>query len=174
MMQGSLAEKLRVLRARRGFTLTEAAERAGVQRQTLALLERGGRHPHTPTLHKLANGYGIPVEDLLEEPVLSAPKAEAPPSLDWALTAPDKEFDEWVGTATLHEVLVLNYGLSEAASREDTGTEAYRLMLDRLEKVMDRFYVVAGLGLIQEPESSRLRRAREERQDAADAGAEAG
>ena len=75
MMQGSLAERLRVLRARRGFTLTEAAERAGVQRQTLALLERGERHPHTPTLHKLAKGYGIPVEDLLEEPVSLA---EAP------------------------------------------------------------------------------------------------
>src|SRR5215210_6718037 len=80
MMQGSLAERLRVLRARRGFTLTEAAERAGVQRQTLALLERGERHPHTPTLHKLANGYGTPVEELLEEPVLSSGKADAPPS----------------------------------------------------------------------------------------------
>ena len=76
-MQGSLAETLRVLRARRGFTLTEAAERAGVQRQTLALLERGERHPHTPTLHKIAKGYGIPVEDLLEEPALVG-KADAP------------------------------------------------------------------------------------------------
>lgn len=68
-MQESLARKLRVLRAERGLTLTEAAERAGVQRQTLALLERGERHPHTPTLSKIAEGYGVPVEELLEEPV---------------------------------------------------------------------------------------------------------
>jgi transcriptional regulator with XRE-family HTH domain len=74
MMQGSLAMRLRVLRAERGLSLTEAAERAGIQRQTLALLERGERHPHDPTLAKIAQGYGVPVEELLEEPV---PLAEA-------------------------------------------------------------------------------------------------
>src|SRR5215217_1384862 len=80
MMQGSLAMRLRVLRAERGLSLTEAAERAGIQRQTLALLERGERHPHDPTLAKIAKGYGVPIEDLLEEPALAgAPgKAEAP------------------------------------------------------------------------------------------------
>src|SRR5215210_2498051 len=84
MMQGSLAERLRVLRARRGLTLTEAAERAGVQRQTLALLERGERHPHTPTLHKIAKGYDVPVEDLLESPpvpLVSAPSASPSPDV---------------------------------------------------------------------------------------------
>jgi transcriptional regulator with XRE-family HTH domain len=80
MMQRSLAMRLRVLRAERGLSLTEAAERAGIQRQTLALLERGERHPHDPTLAKIAKGYGVPIEDLLEEPALAgAPgKAEAP------------------------------------------------------------------------------------------------
>jgi transcriptional regulator with XRE-family HTH domain len=80
MMQGSLAMRLRVLRAERGLSLTEAAERAGIQRQTLALLERGERHPHDPTLAKIAKGYGVPIEDLLEEPALAGTpgKAEAP------------------------------------------------------------------------------------------------
>jgi transcriptional regulator with XRE-family HTH domain len=77
MMQRSLAMRLRVLRAERGLSLTEAAERAGIQRQTLALLERGERHPHDPTLAKIAKGYGVPVKDLLEEPALAG-KAEAP------------------------------------------------------------------------------------------------
>jgi transcriptional regulator with XRE-family HTH domain len=75
-MQESLAMRLRVLRAERGLSLTEAAERAGIQRQTLALLERGERHPHDPTLAKIAKGYGVPVEDLLEE---SVPLGDAPP-----------------------------------------------------------------------------------------------
>ena len=75
MMRRSLAMRLRVLRAERGLSLTEAAERAGIQRQTLALLERGERHPHDPTLAKIAKGYGVPVEDLLDEPV---PLGEAP------------------------------------------------------------------------------------------------
>src|SRR5215217_5155091 len=68
MMQRSLAMRLRVLRAERGLSLTEAAERAGIQRQTLALLERGERHPHDPTLAKIAKGYGVPVEELLAAP----------------------------------------------------------------------------------------------------------
>jgi transcriptional regulator with XRE-family HTH domain len=80
MMQRPLAMRLRVLRAERGLSLMEAAERAGIQRQTLALLERGERHPHDPTLAKIAKGYGVPIEDLLEEPALAgAPgKANAP------------------------------------------------------------------------------------------------
>src|SRR5215216_1291916 len=76
MMQGSLAKRLRVLRAERGLSLTEAAERAGIQRQTLALLERGERHPHDPTLAKIAKGYGVPVDELLEEPVPLAEVSE--------------------------------------------------------------------------------------------------
>ncbi len=77
MMQGSLAERLRVLRAQRGLTLVEAAAKAGVGRDTLSNLERGRSHPVVPTLAKIAKGYGVPVEELLEEPV-AAGKAEAP------------------------------------------------------------------------------------------------
>ncbi len=75
MMQGSLAERLRILRAREGLTLTEASERIGITRHTLSSLERGGQEPHYPTLAKIAKGYGVPVEELLEEPVSLA---EAP------------------------------------------------------------------------------------------------
>jgi transcriptional regulator with XRE-family HTH domain len=75
MMQGSFAERLRILRAREGLTLTEASERIGITRHTLSSLERGGQEPHYPTLAKIAKVYGVPVEELLEEPV---PLAEAP------------------------------------------------------------------------------------------------
>ena len=78
MISGSLAERLRVLRAQRGMTLVEAAEQTGVGRDTLSDLERGRRHPVMPTLAKIAQGYGVPVEDLLEEPALVG-KDEAPP-----------------------------------------------------------------------------------------------
>src|SRR5919107_4818102 len=74
-MQESLAHKLRVLRAERGLTLREAAAKSGVAKETISDIERGLRHPHDPTLAKIAKGYGVPVEDLLEEPV---PLGEAP------------------------------------------------------------------------------------------------
>jgi transcriptional regulator with XRE-family HTH domain len=77
-MEGFLPRKLRILRAERGWSLEQAADRTGISRESLGLLERGKRHPRTPTLHKLAHGYGIPVAELMqeEEPVLSG-KAEA-------------------------------------------------------------------------------------------------
>ncbi len=51
--------------------MIEAAEQAGVGRDTLSDLERGRRHPVMPTLAKIARGYDVPVEDLLEEPALA-------------------------------------------------------------------------------------------------------
>jgi transcriptional regulator with XRE-family HTH domain len=74
-MQDTLARKLRVLRAERGLTLREAEQLTGVDKDTLSKIERGLRHPYDVTLSKLARGYEVPVEDLLEEPV---PLAEAP------------------------------------------------------------------------------------------------
>ncbi len=78
MMHESLAAKLRLLRAREGLTLIEAAGKIGIGRDTLSDLERGHRRPVMPTLAKIAEGYGVPVEELLEEPALAG-KAEAPP-----------------------------------------------------------------------------------------------
>jgi transcriptional regulator with XRE-family HTH domain len=85
-MHGSLPARLRVLRARQGLTLIDAAEQIGIGRDTLSDLERGNRHPVMPTLAKIAEGYGVPVEELLEEPseaqepelAAHGPKGEAP------------------------------------------------------------------------------------------------
>jgi transcriptional regulator with XRE-family HTH domain len=77
-MQNTLARKLRVLRAERGLTLREAEQLTGVDKDTLSKIERGLRHPYDVTLSKLARGYEVPVEDLLEEPVpLAEPPREA-------------------------------------------------------------------------------------------------
>jgi transcriptional regulator with XRE-family HTH domain len=60
------------------LTLREAEQLTSVDKDTLSKIERGLRHPYDVTLSKLAKGYGVPVEDLLEEPALAAEKAEAP------------------------------------------------------------------------------------------------
>ena len=80
-MQDTLARKLRVLRAERGLTLREAEELTGVDKDTLSKIERGLRRPYDMTLSKLAKGYGVPVEELLEEPVPlgEAPREAGPP-----------------------------------------------------------------------------------------------
>src|SRR5919112_2825291 len=68
-MPGSLSTKLRVLRVERGLTLRDAEQLTGVDKDTLSKIERGRRHPHDVTLAKIADGYGVPVEELLVEPV---------------------------------------------------------------------------------------------------------
>ncbi len=80
-MQGVLPKRLRVLRAERGLTIKQAAESAGVTRETLRELELGRRSPHEPTLAKIANAYGVPVVELLEAAEgRPGPLAEAPQS----------------------------------------------------------------------------------------------
>ena len=66
-MQSTLARKLRVLRAERGLTLREAEELTSVDKDTLSKIERGLRRPYDVTLSKLAKGYSVPVEELLED-----------------------------------------------------------------------------------------------------------
>ena len=66
-MPGPIAEKLRDLRVERGLTQKQAAELARVSHQTLRDLESGKRPPYMPTLTKIARGYGVPLEELVEE-----------------------------------------------------------------------------------------------------------
>ncbi len=81
MMKGSLDKRLRVLRAERGYSLTKASEKIGIDRHTLRQLELGEREPYYGTLRKIAVGYGVEIEDLLETPTGDAhetPKERAP------------------------------------------------------------------------------------------------
>ena len=81
-MQESLPQRLRVLRARKGWNLRDAARRAEIGRDTLSDIERGRQVPQMATLARLAKAYGVPTEELsellLEEepvPLPEAPKA---------------------------------------------------------------------------------------------------
>jgi transcriptional regulator with XRE-family HTH domain len=67
LMQGSLARKLRVLRAERDWTLQDAAARMDMRPATLSDIEHGRSRPHDSTLKKLARAYDTSVEDLLED-----------------------------------------------------------------------------------------------------------
>ena len=84
-MQESLGRKLRIMRAKRGLSLREAARRAGMVKETISDIERGKTHPYDVTLAKLAQAYEVPVEDLLGETAVAG-KAEAPEARQPAVT----------------------------------------------------------------------------------------
>ena len=148
MISGSLAERLRVLRAQRGMTLVEAAEQAGVGRDTLSDLERGRRHPAMPTLAKIAQGYGVPVEDLLEEPALvgkdEAPREAGPANVHQlfaehqARPAWLRAFDESLRFRAQAKMrLGEQLSLWEAAKHEGASYEKRRKFLDATGRILN-------------------------------------
>jgi len=59
-----LYNRLSVLRAERGLSRTELAERVGVNPQTVGSLERGDYFPSLDLAMQLAEVFGLPVEAL--------------------------------------------------------------------------------------------------------------
>lgn len=62
-----LAERLRGLRADRGLTLDGLAERTGVSRSMISLIERGESSPTAAVLDRLAGGLGVTLASLFAE-----------------------------------------------------------------------------------------------------------
>ena len=59
-----LGQRLRELRRRRGETLTETAERAGISPQYLSEIERGLKDPSSEVLAAVAGALGATLVDL--------------------------------------------------------------------------------------------------------------
>jgi len=62
-----LAERLRGLRSERGLTLDGLAERTGVSRSMISLIERGESSPTAVVLDKLAAGLGVTLASLFAQ-----------------------------------------------------------------------------------------------------------
>ena len=62
-----LAARLRGLRAERGLTLDGLAERAGVSRSMISLIERGESSPTAAVLDRLAAGLGVTLASLFAD-----------------------------------------------------------------------------------------------------------
>jgi putative transcriptional regulator len=56
--------RLRVLRAERGWTQADLAERAGVSRQTINVIEAGKYDPSLPLAFRLAAIFDSSIEEL--------------------------------------------------------------------------------------------------------------
>jgi transcriptional regulator with XRE-family HTH domain len=61
-----IARRVRELRDAQGFSLDALAERSGVSRSNISLIERGQSSPTAVVLDKLATGLGVTVASLFE------------------------------------------------------------------------------------------------------------
>src|SRR5687768_2209487 len=67
-----IAARVRQLRAARAMSLEALAERSGVSRSMISLIERGEANPTAVVLEKLAGGFDITLAALFERPGVSA------------------------------------------------------------------------------------------------------
>lgn len=59
-----MENRLEALRAQKGWTQQELAERVGVSRQTIISLERGRYNPSIGLAFRLARQFGATIEDV--------------------------------------------------------------------------------------------------------------
>jgi transcriptional regulator with XRE-family HTH domain len=115
----TVATNVRRLMARDGLTFQEIVEATGLDERTLRGLVRGTNNPHARTLHKLAHGLGVPVDELFQARGMSPQQAfdqATNPAVENAVHAHAEIFRGW-SDAELGE-LVSQFGtggpLSEA------------------------------------------------------------
>jgi putative transcriptional regulator len=61
-----MRNRLRVLRAERGWTQADLAARLGVARQTVNVIENGHYDPSLPLAFAIARSFGLTIEEIFE------------------------------------------------------------------------------------------------------------
>ena len=74
-----IARRVRQLRDTAGYSLEALAERSGVSRSNISLIERGQSSPTATVLDKLAAALGVTLASLFEEDADGPPAAEPSP-----------------------------------------------------------------------------------------------
>jgi transcriptional regulator with XRE-family HTH domain len=69
-----VAHNLRRLMARDGLTFDDVVTASGLDERTLRSVARGRSNPHARTLHKLAGGLGVSIDELFRTPGQSSPR----------------------------------------------------------------------------------------------------
>lgn len=92
-------ENLRRLMAAKNLTLADVARRSGLDIRTInGILNNPQARPHARTLHKLARGLRVPVEELFQAPPLlvqQSPTAVSHPLIHRLLQERPDLFDGW-------------------------------------------------------------------------------
>jgi transcriptional regulator with XRE-family HTH domain len=70
----AVGPRLRRIRERKGVTLTALAEKTGISKSTLSLLESGQRKPSLELLLPLADAHHLPLEELVGAPRTGDPR----------------------------------------------------------------------------------------------------
>jgi len=73
-----IAERVRELRAGQGLSLEALANKSGVSRSMISVIERGESSPTAVVLEKLAAGLGVMLASLFDAPAAAGPASPSP------------------------------------------------------------------------------------------------
>lgn len=93
-----VATNVRRLMARDGLTFDDVVQATGLDERTLRGLVRGTSNPHARTLHKLATGLAISIDELFQRPAVRAERSfdrSTNPAVEDVVAAHPELFDEW-------------------------------------------------------------------------------
>src|SRR5215475_5135475 len=115
------AENLRRLMAREGLTLADIISRSRLNHRTLKELLAGRRQPQPRTLHRLAGGLNVPVEELFQDPALLRHRLfdrHTNPVVDEIVESHPQMFHGW--TAAEFDELYSRFGAGGALTSQGT------------------------------------------------------
>lgn len=79
-----IAARARQIRVERGLSLEALAERSGVSRSMISLIERGESSPTAVLLERLATGLGVPLASLFDPPAAAPdPVSRRKDQVEW-------------------------------------------------------------------------------------------
>jgi transcriptional regulator with XRE-family HTH domain len=115
------AANLRRLMAREGLTIPELIARTGLNHRTLKELLAGRHQPQARTLHRLAHGLNVPIEELFQDPALLRHRLfdrHTNPVVEEVIAAQPQIFHGW--TAAEFDELYSRFGTGGALTKEGT------------------------------------------------------
>lgn len=123
-----LPANLQRILARLGITIAEVVQRTGVDERTVRGILSGKNKPHARTLHKLAEGLGIKVDEFFQDPSLLAYRTfdrATNPVVDEVIQSHPQLFTGW--TQADFDELYSRFGTGGALTSEGTITAAEQM-----------------------------------------------
>ncbi len=123
---------LRRLLAQHGLTIAEVARRADIDRRTVQALHNGSGKPHPKTIHRLAEAFGVAVDEFYVEPSQLLNRQfdrESNPLVDEVVEAHSDLFEGW--TAADLDELHSRFGCGGALTQDGVVAAAEGMNLRR-------------------------------------------
>lgn len=97
-MSRHIAENLARIMAAQGLSISEVVEKSGLDHRTIRAILNGNQRTHARTLHRLAKGLGVPIDELFLDPsrlVYRRFDRQTNPMVQELIDSHPEQFSDW-------------------------------------------------------------------------------